>query len=94
VVFDLIGGDYGPRSLETLRPGGLLVSAGLANPGVTAADADAHGLRVATVGVSSSGADLERLARMVDEGSLTVHVEQTLPLEQAARPMSSAKPGE
>jgi hypothetical protein len=29
-VIDTIGGDYGPRSLTTLRPGGILVS--LASP--------------------------------------------------------------
>jgi NADPH:quinone reductase-like Zn-dependent oxidoreductase len=85
VVFDLIGGDYGARSLDILAPNGLLVTAIWTNPGVTAEQAESRGLRFATVSVASSGADLEQLARLVDEGRLTVHVEQTLPLEQAGR---------
>jgi NADPH:quinone reductase-like Zn-dependent oxidoreductase len=85
VVLDLIGGEYGARSLDTLAPGGLLVSAIWTNPGVTAEDAEARGLRFATVGVTSSGSDLEQLTRLVDDGRLTVHVDQILPLEHAAK---------
>lgn len=85
VVFDLIGGEYGARSLDTLVPGGLLVSAIWDDPGVTAEQAQARGLRFAPVLVGSSGVDLERLGTLADAGDLTVHLQQIRPLEEVAK---------
>ncbi|MDI2125296.1 NADP-dependent oxidoreductase [Yinghuangia seranimata] len=85
IVLDLIGGEYGARSLDTLRPGGVLVSAYLADPGTSTEEAEARGLRFAVVGVAPSGADLERIAALVDEGRLAVHVASVFPLEEAAK---------
>src|SRR5205085_9743144 len=44
VVVDPVGGDYGPRSLETLRPGGLLVSISSPDTQALAPVAAARGL--------------------------------------------------
>lgn len=85
VVFDLVGGEYGARSLEVLKPGGLLVSAMIGGPGVTADEAEARGRRFSLVGVRASGADLERISELIESGRLRVHVETVLPLEDVAK---------
>ncbi|MFG2003758.1 NADP-dependent oxidoreductase [Spirillospora sp. NPDC048911] len=84
VVFDLVGGEYAPRSLSVLRPGGLLVTAIGHNPGLTADEAEAQGMRFASVFVKPSGADLVSLGVLAEEGKLRVHVERELPLAEAA----------
>jgi NADPH:quinone reductase-like Zn-dependent oxidoreductase len=85
VVFDLIGGDYGPRSLSVLRPGGLLVTAVLADAGTDAERARAAGTRFATVQVRPSGDDLEQLNRLVTGGRLRVHLDHVFPLADVAK---------
>ncbi|WP_425829161.1 NADP-dependent oxidoreductase [Streptomyces fractus] len=85
VAFDLIGGDYGPRTLVTLRPGGLLASAVLWDPGVTKEDAEARGVRFAPISVQPSGATLRKVAALLAAGRLRAHVSATLPLEEAAK---------
>ncbi|MGW9211059.1 NADP-dependent oxidoreductase [Embleya sp. NPDC055664] len=84
IAFDLVGGEYGARSLATLRPGGLLVSAFLADPGTSGAEAAARGLRFHTVGVAPSGSDLEEITALVEAGHLAVHVAAVFPLAEAA----------
>lgn len=85
VVFDNIGYTYGARSLDTLVPGGHLVSAIWDHPGVTSEQAAQRGLRFDPVMVAPSAADLEELGKLVDRGLLRVHVEATLPLRDAAK---------
>ena len=65
-------------------PGGLLVSAYWADPGVRPGEADARGLRFVTIGVTASGRDLEQLSRLVAGGLLTAHLEHTVRLEDVA----------
>jgi NADPH:quinone reductase-like Zn-dependent oxidoreductase len=84
VAFDLVGRDYGPRTLDVLRPGGVLVTIERLN-GALATHAAATGKRVAGMAVEPDHVGLEELAKLVDEGRLRVHVGQTLPLEEAAR---------
>ncbi|MQY06952.1 NADP-dependent oxidoreductase [Actinomadura macrotermitis] len=84
VVLDLVGGEYAPRSLALLRPGGLLVTTVGHNPGLTADEAERHGVRFATVFVKPSGAALAGLAELAEAGGLRVHVERELPLADAA----------
>jgi NADPH:quinone reductase-like Zn-dependent oxidoreductase len=85
VVFDLIGGAYGPRSLDTLRPGGLLVTALWDNPGVEEAEVGRRGLRYAPVHVGPSADDLEEINKLVGRGLLRAHVEHVLPLADAGK---------
>ena len=76
-------GEYGPRSLPTLKPGGLLIAAAL-DPGLDAADVEARGLRLARPLVGPAAATLEKIAELVVAGRLRVLVERTFPLEEAA----------
>lgn len=84
VVFDLIGGEYGPRSLQVLRPGGLLIGATAPDFGLTPEDVEAAGRRFAAFQVSPSGVGLAALADQITNG-LRVEIEQVLPLEQATK---------
>jgi NADPH:quinone reductase-like Zn-dependent oxidoreductase len=84
VAFDVIAGEYGPRTLEVLRPGGLLVTVDRTNTAL-AALAGERGRRVEGIAVEPDHVGLERLAALADEGKLKVHVPLTLPLEAAAR---------
>ncbi|MFH8936951.1 NADP-dependent oxidoreductase [Streptomyces griseosporeus] len=83
VVLDLVGGAYGGRSLDVLRPGGLLVGAAI-DPGVDEAAAAARGLRYAWVTAEPSGQALEPVTERIETGRLRVAVERTYPLAEAA----------
>jgi NADPH:quinone reductase-like Zn-dependent oxidoreductase len=95
VVLETVGGDYGPRSIETLRPGGLLVTTvDRLNRELAQKVSDA-GRRFAGMTVEPDHAGLEALAALVEAGKLRVHVEKAFPLEQAAdahRFLIEAKP--
>ncbi|WP_153535152.1 NADP-dependent oxidoreductase [Actinomadura macrotermitis] len=86
VVLDPIAGDYGPRSLRTLAPGGVLIDVRGSGPDRTAVrrEAEARGLRFAEFGFTPSGADLAELAALAGDGRLRVAVGEVLPLARAA----------
>ncbi|KUJ69792.1 NADPH:quinone reductase [Streptomyces albus subsp. albus] len=86
VVLDPISGDYGPRSLDTLAPDGVLIDVRGTGPDRTAVreQAAARGLRFVEFGFTPSGADLERVTELVERGDLRVAVDQVLPLESVA----------
>ncbi|NIH82123.1 NADP-dependent oxidoreductase [Amycolatopsis viridis] len=71
---DFVGGDAVEVSLEFVRPDRV---ASVANP-----EAEARGGHY--VWVRPDGAELAELARLADEGKLTVHVDKALPLAEAA----------
>ncbi|WP_214369898.1 NADP-dependent oxidoreductase [Pseudonocardia sp. H11422] len=84
VVYDLIGGDVALRSLDVLRPDGLMIclpSAAAADAMAAAAD---RGLHATGMLVEPDGDGLEDLARLVTDGRLRVLVAETFPLERAA----------
>lgn len=85
VVIDTIGGDYGPRSLQTLRPGGIIVS--LASPAEAhlAAEARALGLRSTFMITEADQAGMREIASLAESGRLRVRIDTVLPLEQAAK---------
>ncbi len=85
VVIDTIGGDYGPRPLKTLRPGGILVS--LASPAEAhlADRARALGLRSTFMITEADQAGLKEIASLAASDRLRVRVDTVLPLEQAAK---------
>ncbi|GHE23990.1 NADP-dependent oxidoreductase [Streptomyces thermodiastaticus] len=87
VVIDLVGDGIdrtSTRSLNTLRRGGLLVSVpGGISPELAAA-AEAAGVRTSGFLVEPDGPALTTIAGLIDAGDVTVEVEQTFPLEQAA----------
>jgi len=85
VVLDtVVGGEYGERSLQVLRPGGLLVTAVDRTNAALAAKAEAAGRRFAGVAVDPDHAALQRLADLVDEGHLRIHVAGRFAFEKVA----------
>jgi NADPH:quinone reductase-like Zn-dependent oxidoreductase len=87
VVIDPLAEDYGPRSLDVLAPGGVLIDVRGTGPDraeVTALAA-ARGLRFVRFGVERTGDDLRPLAELVTSGAVRVDVGQTLPLADAAK---------
>jgi NADPH:quinone reductase-like Zn-dependent oxidoreductase len=85
VVFDVVGGDYGLRSLRSLRLGGTFVTAVDRLNAELAARTREAGLRFIGVAVEPDGAGLEALTDLVDAGRLRPHVEHVLPLAEAAK---------
>jgi len=83
VVLDLVGGAYGPRSLDVLRPGGLLVGAAI-DPGTDEQQAADQGVRYVWVTAEPSGQALEPITERIEDGRLRVAVERTYPLAEAA----------
>lgn len=75
VAYDLVGGDYGSRSLPALTPDGVLLDA--------VGDDAGTDPRYRRFFVTPSGADLARITDLVETGRLRVHVETVLPLEDA-----------
>jgi NADPH:quinone reductase-like Zn-dependent oxidoreductase len=82
-VLDLVGGSYGPRSLEVLRPDGLLIGASI-DPGTDEQQAAARGLRYTWVTAEPSGALLKQVTERIEAGRLRVSVQRTYPLAEAA----------
>jgi NADPH:quinone reductase-like Zn-dependent oxidoreductase len=85
VVLDGVGGDYGRRSLEVLRPGGLLVTLVDRTDAELRAAAEAAGRRFAGITVEPDHVGLEALAALVEKGALRPYLQETLPLAEAAR---------
>ncbi|HTK61979.1 MAG TPA: NADP-dependent oxidoreductase [Pseudonocardia sp.] len=84
VVLDLIGGEVAMRSLEVLRPGGLLISLPSGSAADAIAEAPRRGLRATGMLVEPDGDGLEELADLVRTHRLRVLVEETFTLERVA----------
>ncbi|MFC9228152.1 NADP-dependent oxidoreductase [Streptomyces decoyicus] len=85
IVLDTIGGDYGARSLRTLRPGGTLVSILPLDDTFPAAQAREARIRAGFLIVEPDRAGLQAVAGLVDSGELRVAVDTVVPLEEAAK---------
>ena len=86
VVIDLVGGvdDTGTRSLEVLRPNGLVVNVPTGSWPTMAEEAEARGIRATGYSVSPDARTLSVITRLIDDGSVRVHVERELPLAAGA----------
>ena len=84
-ALDLVGGDYGPRTLNTLRPGGLLVSAIPGDLGLAPEEVEARGMRFAVVQAQPSGERLAKIAALLASNRIRIHVEAAIPLAEAAK---------
>lgn len=79
-VLDLVGGETQARSLNVLRPGGVLVT----TVGLTVAEqARARGLRAVELFAKTSSSVLAELAHLVDARILHVPVSEVFPLHRA-----------
>ncbi|MQY05197.1 NADP-dependent oxidoreductase [Actinomadura macrotermitis] len=85
VVLDTIGGEYGPRSLRTLRPGGLVVSLASPAEAALAEAARAQGRRAGFMIVEADHAGMKEIAALAGAGLLHAAIEAELPLEEAAK---------
>ncbi|HKS50148.1 MAG TPA: HAD-IB family hydrolase [Amycolatopsis sp.] len=85
VVLDVLGGPHTVPLLDTLRPGGLLITAigPLRDELVEAARE--RGLRVRPFIVEPDQVGLAGLTGLVESGLLRVHLEQVFPLSDAAK---------
>lgn len=87
VVIDLIGNvhsDTGIRSLDVLRPGGLLVNAPTGSWPSMAADAAARGIRATGYSVSPDARALAVITRLIEQGQVRPHLDQVFELADAA----------
>lgn len=85
VVLDPLSGDTRTRSLDVLRPGGILVSILPGTDPDEAAKAAARGVRVETLLVEADHSGMNAIAGLVAAGSLRAHVEAVFPLAEAAK---------
>ncbi|MEV0806333.1 NADP-dependent oxidoreductase [Micromonospora sp. NPDC050200] len=85
VVLDPIGGEYGPRSLRTLRPGGFLVSLASPAEAYLAAEAERQNRRAGFMIVQPDHGGLRALADLVEQGRLRVAIDTVLPLEEVGK---------
>jgi NADPH:quinone reductase-like Zn-dependent oxidoreductase len=86
LVIDLVGGDdYGLRSLETLREGGVLIAVPGGVSHEVAAAAERQSKRATGILVEPDHAGLEALAELVDRNRLQVAIEESFPLADAAK---------
>jgi NADPH:quinone reductase-like Zn-dependent oxidoreductase len=74
LVFDLIGGETQERSFNVVKPGGALIST-LKDP--DKARAVELNIRVARYTAQPSGAQLQEIARLIDQGKVKVVVAST-----------------
>jgi NADPH:quinone reductase-like Zn-dependent oxidoreductase len=86
-VIDLIGNvhdDTGTRSLQVLRPGGIIVNVPTASWPTFHEDAAAAGVRGTDYRVSPDARILERITELIEAGTVTVDIDKVYPLAEAA----------
>lgn len=84
-VIDLVGNvadDTGSRSLDVLRRGGLIVNVPTKSWPTMAEEAKARGIRSTGYVVSPDARTLAVVSRLLDDGSLRVHVDGEYPLAE------------
>ena len=84
-ALDLVGGDHGPRTLNTLRPGGLLLAAVPGDLGLSPEEVEARGMRFAVVEAEPSGERLAKVASLLASDRIRLHVEAAVPFVEAAK---------
>ena len=80
-VFDLVGGESYGRSFKVLKQGGAIVSM-LMPPNQQLMEQ--YGVQAIHEVASATTAALQKLATFIEEGTMSVHVDKTYPLEQVA----------
>jgi len=83
VVFDNVCGEVGRRSVEVVKPGGIVIELTGVDPATQAA-ADEAGVRAVYHAVHTDAAQLARIAELAGGGKLSVTVSKVFPLEDAA----------
>ncbi|MEU6928811.1 NADP-dependent oxidoreductase [Streptomyces sp. NPDC046374] len=84
VVLDPVSGDTRTRSLDVLRPGGIVVSILPPTDPDDAAKAAERGVRAVTLLVEADHGGMTAIADLVAGGALRAHVDAVFPLSAAA----------
>ncbi|AEH84618.1 NADP-dependent oxidoreductase [Mesorhizobium opportunistum] len=92
LVLDAVGGADMERFFHVLKPGGALF---LINPlGFTGhEEAEKLGITVSSTQVRSNGAQLAKIARLLEDGIVRVVIDSTFPLAEASRAHQRAADG-
>ncbi|MFC4887598.1 NADP-dependent oxidoreductase [Streptomyces beijiangensis] len=85
IVLDAVGGEYGPRSLKTLRAGGVVLSIASPEEAALGPVAAELGLRAVFSIVEPDHAGLSEITALVEAGKLRVAIDTVLPLAEAAK---------
>jgi NADPH:quinone reductase-like Zn-dependent oxidoreductase len=90
IVLEMFGGDTVERSLKVLRKGGIFVSIKRSHTPEIAAQ---HDIQSRYILAKSNTADLERIAQLIDNGSVKPHVSIVLPLCKARQAFELSQVG-
>jgi NADPH:quinone reductase-like Zn-dependent oxidoreductase len=85
VVFDLIGGENALRSVDVLKPGGMIFAVPGGVDDALATKARERGVRATGILVEPDQRGLLALLDLIAAGRLKVHVDQVLPLAEAGK---------
>ncbi len=88
-VFDTVGGPVYEKSLQVLRAGGIIVS--MAHPGAEVVPR--QDIRAVAQQTEVTGERLAKLAELLDQGVLKVHIDKTFPLVQAKEALAYMESG-
>jgi NADPH:quinone reductase-like Zn-dependent oxidoreductase len=80
-----LAGETRTRTLDTLRPGGILVALLRGTPAAEVEAAAQRGIRHATLLVEADHAGMSAIAGMARTGVLRAHIHEVFPLDQAGR---------
>lgn len=83
IVLDTIGGDYQWRSLQTLRPGGIMVSTIPRPTEGLWKHAQRLGVRAELILVEADHGGMQHIAALAAEGTLQPRIAETYPLRDA-----------
>jgi NADPH:quinone reductase-like Zn-dependent oxidoreductase len=93
LVLDVIGRGYAQRSLQVLKPGGLLVTAVERTSTELPRLAASLGRRFAGLGVEPDYVALERLTGLIEKGAIVPHVAHEFPLAEIGRAHAAIETG-
>jgi len=79
LVFDTVGGDIFARSLDAVKPNGLVISIPTGMSGDIEAAAKAKGVRAKAMLVQSSAADMAIIADLLQSEKIKSHIAQAYP---------------
>ncbi len=96
VVIDLIGDDAahtGPRALDALRPGGLIVNLPTGSWPTLVQDAESAGVRATTYRMRPDATTLAVIARLITSGDLRVQLDEVFTLDDADKAVDRVAAG-
>jgi NADPH:quinone reductase-like Zn-dependent oxidoreductase len=81
-VLDTRGGDYIDRSLEVLKPGGIIISIPSGSSEDVKQKAEAKGFKGETFSVRPNGKNMKEIADLLKEGVVKSYISKTFKLEE------------